>query len=489
MSLKHMPEVRNIMYQDFGQFINGQWRKGSSSEAVIVIDPGNGKPLGEIPAATAADTQEALTSAEHAFSVWKSTPAWTRADLLQEVARQMTACINDAAPLISKESGKPLAQAKREWELSIDQFIWYAEEARRIYGRIVESRVPGGRCEVLHEPVGVVAAFTAWNFPVVLVARKLAPALAAGCTVVLRPSSEVPGSAMLIFECLRKAGLPAGVANLVVGATADTYEPLITSPIVKKVSLTGSTQLGQQMIRDSAATIKRLSMELGGNAPVIVYEDADLEKALDLSVATKFANCGQVCVTCDRFYVHESRYDDFVRGFAERVSKLKVGYGLEEGTQMGPLINPRRLKAIEAIVEDARNKGARIVTGGQRIDLNGGYFYAPTVIADVPDDALAIAEENFGPIAAITSFSSSENLWRRVNSSEFALSAYAFTRDPARIRETVARLEAGMVGINSYALAAAEAPFGGIKASGMGREGGSEGIHDYMNVKLAQIVV
>jgi succinate-semialdehyde dehydrogenase/glutarate-semialdehyde dehydrogenase len=258
---------------------------------------------------------------------------------------------------------------------------------------------------------------------------------------------------------------------------------------VKKVSLTGSTQLGQQMIRDSAATIKRLSMELGGNAPVIVYADADLEKALDLSVATKFANCGQVCVTADRFYIHESQYDAFVEGFAKRASRLKVGYGLDADTEMGPLINPRRLEAIEAIVDDARKRGAKVVSGGHRIDLNGGYFYAPTVIADVPDDALAMAEENFGPVAAITRFTTQDDLWSRVNDSEFALSAYAFTRDPGLIRETISKFESGMVGINSYALAAAEVPFGGIKASGMGREGGSEGINDYMNVKLAQIVL
>ncbi len=477
------------MYDNFGQFINGEWCRGSGNESVQVTDPGNGTVLGEIPAATASDTQQALNCAAKAFTSWKQTHAWQRADLLQAVAREMEAATQQAAVVISKESGKPLAQAKREWELSVDQFIWYAEEARRIYGRIVESRVPGGRCEVLHEPVGVVAAFTAWNFPVVLIARKLAPALAAGCTVVLRPSSEVPGSAMLIFECLRKAGLPAGVANLVVGPTSATYEPLMASPVVRKVSLTGSTQIGQQMIRDSAATVKRLSMELGGNAPVIVYQDADLEKALDLSVATKFANCGQVCVTCDRFYVHESLYDAFVEGFASRARKLNVGYGQDEGTSMGPLINARRLQAIEEIVADARDKGGRVVTGGHRLDINGGYFYAPTVIADVPDDALAIAEENFGPVAAITSFRDAEELWNRVNGSSFALSAYAFTRDPALIRETVSRFESGMVGINSYALAAAEVPFGGIKASGMGREGGSEGIHDYMNVKLAQIVV
>lgn len=477
------------MYDDFGQFIHGKWCKGTGHERIHVTDPGNGSCLGEIQAASESDTLAALNAAEQAFPAWKALQAWTRADFLQTVAREMTLAAQQAARVISLESGKPLAQAKREWELSTDQFVWHAEEARRLYGRIVESRVPGGRCEVLHEPVGVVAAFTAWNFPVVLVARKLAPALAAGCTVVLRPSSEVPGSAMMIFECLRKAGIPDGVANLVVGPTSATYTPLMASPVVRKISLTGSTQLGQQMIRDSANTIKRLSMELGGNAPVIIFPDADLEKALDLSVATKFANAGQVCVTGDRFYVHESVYSAFVEGFASRASKLKVGYGHDEDTAMGPLINARRLEAIETIVADARSKGGRVVTGGERLSINNGYFYAPTVIADLPDDALALAGENFGPVAAITSFSSHEELWQRVNNSDFALSAYAFTRDPALIRETASRFESGMVGINSYALAAAEVPFGGIKASGMGREGGSEGILDYMNVKLVQIVL
>lgn len=478
-----------MSYDLLGQFIDGEWCTGSGADSIRVSDPGNNQPLGELRAASREDTLRALSSAERALADWRATCGWQRATLLQQVAREMAAITADAAVTISLESGKPLAQARREWELSVDQFIWYAEEARRLYGRIVESRVPGGRCEVSHEPVGVVAAFTAWNFPVVLVARKLAPALAAGCTVVLRPSSEVPGCAMLIFACLQKAGLPAGVANLVVGPAAATYEPLIAAPEVRKVSLTGSTRLGQQMIRDSAATVKRLSMELGGNAPVIVYADADLEKALDLSVATKFANAGQVCVTGDRFYVHQSLYAQFVAGFARRASRLKVGYGQQQGSEMGPLINAQRVQAMEAIVADARQRGGRVVTGGERLALNGGHFFAPTVLADLPDEALAIAEENFGPIAAITSFSDDEDLWRRVNGSEYALSAYAFTRDPLLIRNTAARLEAGMVGINSYALAAAEVPFGGSKASGMGREGGEEGIHDYLNVKLTQIVL
>lgn len=476
------------MYSKYGQFIEGEWRQGRGEAAIEVIDPGSGKAIGQLASASRQDTLAALESAQRGLALWRRTPGWARADVLQNAAREMAAASDRVAEIMVRESGKPLAQARREWSLSIDQFIWYAEEARRIYGRIVESRAANGRYEITHEPVGVVAAFTAWNFPVVLVARKLAPALAAGCAVVLRPSSEVPGCAMMIVECLKKAGLPAGVVNLVVGAVADTYQPLIQAPAVKKVTLTGSTAVGQQMIRDSADTIKRLSMELGGNAPVVVFDDADLETTLDLAVATKFANGGQVCVTADRFYVHERLFDAFVEGFARRAQKIKVGYGLDAGTEMGPLIHPRRLAAMEEIIADARQRGGKVVTGGHRLDLGGGYFFAPTVITGLPDDAKAIAEENFGPIAAITPFTDTEPLWERVNNSEFALAAYAFTRNPARMREAAASLEAGMVGINSFVLAAAEAPFGGIKASGMGREGGAEGIHDYLNVKLAQIV-
>jgi len=328
------------------------------------------------------------------------------------------------------------------------------------------------------------------NFPAVLIARKVAPALAAGCSIIVRPSVEVPGVAMLIVECLRRAGVPKGVVNLVIGPTSATYAPLVASPVVRKISLTGSTQVGQQMIRDSAGTLKRLSMELGGNAPMVVFEDADLEKALDLAVATKYGNAGQVCVTADRFYVHESVYQRFVTGFAERARSLRIGHGLEESTQMGPLINQRRLDAIETIVADAEKRGARIECGGGRpSNQKKGFFFEPTVLSNVPDEALALAEENFGPIAAITQFSDPEDAYERANNSPYGLSAYVFTRDPARIREAVTRIEAGMVGVNSFALAAAEAPFGGINASGMGSEGGSEGVLGYLNVKLAQITV
>ncbi|MEW9616506.1 NAD-dependent succinate-semialdehyde dehydrogenase [Shinella sp. S4-D37] len=478
------------MYGSYGLFIDGVWSGPAQGASTEVADPGNGAVLGSVPAAGVEDTERAISVAQRAFRGWKATPAWARADLLHKVADAMAARAAEAARRITLETGKPLAQSGREWGLAVEQFRWYAEEARRIYGRIVESRAPGGRLEVSHEPVGVVAAFTAWNFPAALIARKVAPALAAGCAVIVRPSVEVPGVAMILFDCLREAGLPAGVANLLIGPTAATYKPIMAAAAVRKVSLTGSTRVGQEMIRDSAETVKRISMELGGNAPMIVFDDADLDRALDLAVPTKYANAGQVCVTPDRFYVHEALHDRFAEGFAARVRALKLGHGLDEATQMGPLINQRRIAAIEEIVADARERGGRILAGGGRpAEMNAGFFFEPTVITGLPDDAKAIAEENFGPIAAITPFAAADEVFDRANASEMGLSAYVFTRDAGRAREAAARLEAGMVGVNSFALAAAEAPFGGIKASGMGREGGTEGILDYSNVKLAQMTV
>jgi succinate-semialdehyde dehydrogenase/glutarate-semialdehyde dehydrogenase len=477
------------MYDGYGIFIDGAWRQGSGARWTV-SDPATEQGLGEVATAAPADVEQAIDKAAKALRTWRSTPAWTRADHLHAAATAMVAATERAARTLTLETGKPLAQSRREWALAADQFRWYAEEARRIYGRIVESRAPGGRIEVLHEPVGVVAAFTAWNFPAALVARKVAPALAAGCSIIVRPSRETPGTAMVLFDCLREAGIPPGVANLVIGPTEVTYRLLMDSPIVRKVSLTGSTAVGKTMTRDAAATLKRVSMELGGNAPMLVFEDADLAKSLDLAVPTKFANAGQVCVTPDRFYVHESVYQPFVSGFVERARALKLGHGLDETTQMGPLINARRRQAIEAIVQDARDRGATIATGGGRPpDKNAGFFVEPTVITGLADDGKALAEENFGPIAAITSFASDEEAYVRANASEHGLSAYVFTRDAKRMREAVAVLESGMVGVNSFALAAAEAPFGGIKESGMGREGGSEGILDYTNVKLAQMAV
>lgn len=478
-----------MIYAGFGLYIGGTWCAASGGATAPVFSPVTERPLGQCPVASAADTAAAIEAAARGLAVWSATPAFDRAEALHRIADEMTRRADEAARMISTETGKPIAQAGREWGLSIDQFRWYAEEARRIYGRIVESRVPNGRFEVHHEPVGIVAAFTAWNFPAALIARKVAPALAAGCSVILRPSSQTPGVAMVMVDCIRAGTLPAGAVNLIIGPTAATYAPLMADKRVRKVSLTGSTRVGQQMIRDAAATLKKVSMELGGNAPVILHEDCDLEAALDLCVPTKFANAGQVCVTGDRFYVHESLQDAFVEGFVRRARAIRLGDGLDPAVGMGPLINAGRLAEMERIVSGALAAGAQLATGGQRAPgFNTGHFFEPTVLTHCTDDMPVMAEENFGPIAAISAFRTEDEALARANASDMGLSAYAFTRSPARARRMVAGLKAGMVGINSFAMAASEAPFGGTNHSGMGREGGAEGIRDYLDVKSSQMV-
>ena len=475
-------------HESFGLFIDGAWTRPEAA-SITVTSPVTGQPICTVPAATKSDTDAAILAAERALPLLVSLSGWERADKMHLAADEMEARIDEAAHMISLETGKPIAQSTREWVLSYEQFRWYAEEARRICGRIIPSRVPNGQFEVSLEPVGIVGAFTAWNFPASLPARKLAPALAAGCPVILRPSSQTPGVAMIMVDCLRKAAFPAGSIALLVGKTDDTYGPIMASESVRKVSLTGSIRIGQQMIRDAADTLKKVSMELGGNAPLIIFDDADLEAALDAAVATKFGNCGQVCVTADRIYVHESLHDAFVEGFAKRANALKLGDGLNPDVQMGPLISKLRRDEVASVVADAIAGGAKCVAGGGLPeDIEGGFFYQPTVLTHVTDNMRVMRDENFGPIAAITSFNDEDVVMTRANASQMGLSAYAFTADPARARRVAKGLKVGMVGINSFALAAAEAPFGGIKFSGMGREGGTEGIADYLDTKLTQLV-
>ena len=475
-------------HDKYGLFINDEWIK-PDGPTITVTSPVTGKSICTVPAATTAHTDAAIAAAIRALPQLSSLSGWERADKLHLAADDMEARIAEAAHMISLETGKPIAQATREWVLSYEQFRWYAEEARRICGRIVPSRVPGGQFEITSEPVGIVGAFTAWNFPASLPARKLAPALAAGCPVILRPSSQTPGVAMVMVDCLRKADFPAGSVQLVIGKTADTYDPIMASEAVRKVSLTGSTRIGQQMIRDAAYTMKKVSMELGGNAPLIIFDDANLEAALDAAVATKFGNCGQVCVTADRIYVHEGLHDAFVSGFVARANAMVLGDGLDPAVQMGPLINAGRLDEIKSIVNDAIASGATCVAGGAVPDgLGEGYFYQPTVLTQVTDEMRVMTGENFGPVAAIATFKTEDEVMTRANASQMGLSAYAFTADPARARRVAKGLKAGMVGINSFSLAAAEAPFGGTKFSGMGREGGVEGIADYLETKLTQLV-
>ena len=362
------------MYQNYGLFIDGGWRASSSGDTLTLLSPASGRSLGECAAATKTDTEAALEAASRGLAAWSKTASFGRADALHRIADEMTRRLPEAAKMISTETGKPIGQSEREWGLAIDQFRWYAEEARRIYGRIIEFRAPGGRFEVTREPVGIAAAFTAWNFPAALVARKAAPALAAGCSIIIRPSSQTPGVAMVMVDCMRAGDLPAGAVGLVVGATSATYEPIMASKAVRKVSLTGSTRVGQQMIRDAADTLKKVSMEQGGNAPLIVFDDADLELALNVSVPTKYSNAGQVCVTPDRFFIHERLHDEFVEGFVKRAKALKLGDGLDPTVQMGPLINAGRLKEIDGIVAEAVKDGAHLAAGGTRAAAFNGHF-------------------------------------------------------------------------------------------------------------------
>ena len=476
------------MYEQFGLFFGGAWRPAANGAKAPVMSPVTG-PSGRGPGRRRRRHGRGASRRRGRPEGLARDPGLCAGRRDSRDRRRDGPAGGRGGPHDLERDRQADRTGEREWALTVDQFRWYAEEARRIYGRLVESRVPGGRFEVSHEPVGVAAAFTAWNFPAALIGRKVAPALAAGCSVIVRPSSQTPGTAMVIVDCCRAGNLPPGVVNLVVGPTNATYAPIMASKVVRKVSLTGSTRVGQQMIRDAADTMKKVSMELGGNAPLIVYDDADLETALNVAVPTKYANAGQVCVTPDRFYVHESLHDAFVEGFATRAKAIKLGDGLDATVGMGPLINASRLAEIEGIVAGAVKAGAKVVAGGGRAPgFNAGYFFEPTVLADVTDDMKVMAEENFGPIAAITRFSTDDEAIARANACDMGLSAYAFTRSPTRARRTVAELKAGMVGINSFALAASEAPFGGTNFSGMGREGGIEGIRDYLDVKLAQVV-
>ncbi|MCY4206563.1 MAG: NAD-dependent succinate-semialdehyde dehydrogenase [Roseovarius sp.] len=474
------------IYEKYGLFIDGKWTAGS--EEIEVRSPTTERKLGVSSAASRKDTRTAIDAAERALSPLRKMGGFARADAMHRIADLIQAHAEEAARIISAETGKPLAQSRREWGLACDQFRWYAEEARRIYGRTVESRVPGGKYEIAKEPVGIVGAFTAWNFPAVLAARKIAPAMAAGCPVILRPSSQTPGSVMILADCIRAAELPRGSVGLVVGKTDETYGPLMADARVRKVSLTGSTRVGQKMLRDAAQTVKKVSMELGGNAPFIIYEDADLELALDMAVPAKFANCGQVCVSPDRFFIHESRHDAFVEGFVDRASRITLGDGLDETTMMGPLISSSRLEEIDGVIREAVFDGASIAFGGKRAaGFNEGHFYEPTVLTDVKDEMRVFAEENFGPVAAISPFREEDEVISRANATEMGLAAYAFTKSPTCAGRAISALKSGMVGINTCALAASEAPFGGTGFSGLGREGGPEGIEGHLETKLAHI--
>lgn len=470
---------------DLALFINGSWRTGEGRDAFPVVNPATGKAIAALPVATEADLQEALAAAEKGFAAWRAKDVDARSAILHKVADLIRARVDSIAILLTTEQGKPLDQARGEIVGAASMFDFYAEEAKRAYGRLL-VRPTGQRAMVLKQPVGPTAIFTPWNFPVYLLAKKLAPALAAGCSVIAKPAEETPGSTAALMRCLADAGVPADVAQLVYGVPDMVSRTLIASPVIRKVSFTGSTAVGKHLMRLAADGVKRITMELGGHAPVLVFDDVDLDRTLDMLVPQKFRNAGQVCVSPTRFYVQAGIYDAFIQGFAERTRKVTVGSGLEAGVQMGPLANPRRPDAIEALVADARAKGARVLAGGERHLPNAdkdGFFFQPTLLADVPAEADIMTTEPFGPVAVTRPFDALDEAIEQANRVPFGLAAFAFTDNLHIANQVGDRIEAGMVGINSFGISVADAPFGGVKESGFGSEGGPEGLDSYMVTK------
>ena len=465
---------------DLSLFINGSWRIGEGRDLFPVVDPASGEAIGEVPMASPADLDEALDAADKGFKVWRATPADQRGAVLKKAAVLLRERAEPIARLLTLEQGKPIAEARAE-VLSSAQFLeWCGEEAPRIYGRTL-VRPTGQRALVTRQPIGPVAAFSPWNFPVYLMAKKLGQALAAGCSVVAKPPEETPGCTGALVRCLVDAGLPGGVVQLVHGVPDAVSRHLLASPVIRKVSFTGSVPVGKHLMRLAADGLKRVTMELGGHAPVLIFADCDLEKTLDAVVPQKFRNAGQVCVSPTRFYVQEAIYDRFVAGFAERAKAVTTGHGLLAETRMGPLANARRPGAIAALVDDAAAKGARVLAGGKRGE--GGFFFEPTLLADVPDNADIMSNEPFGPVAVTAPFSTFDDAVEKANRLPFGLAAFAFTEGLRNANLLGDAIEAGMVGINTFAISTADAPFGGVKDSGFGSEGGLEGMDGYLVTK------
>ncbi|MEO5972284.1 MAG: NAD-dependent succinate-semialdehyde dehydrogenase [Sphingomicrobium sp.] len=465
---------------DLQLFIDGSWRTGEGRDHHTVINPVSGGGLAELPLASKADLDEALAAADRAWPAWRGLEVDKRAAILHKTADLMRERAGTIARVMTQEQGKPLVESLAEVAGSASMFDWYAEEIKRDYGRTL-VRPTGQRSIVIRQPVGVVATFTPWNFPLYLLAKKVSAALAAGCTVISRPPQETPGCTGEMFRALADAGIPAGVAQLVHGKAKLVSETLLASPIVRKVSFTGSVPVGKQLMHQAADSMTRITLELGGHAPVLVFDDCDLEKTLDMVVPQKFRNAGQVCVSPTRFYVQEGIYEAFLKGFAARTAKVKVGDGLDTDTKMGPLANARRPEAVGALIDDARAKGARVLAGGSPGD--SGFFFQPTLLADVSNAAEIMNEEPFGPVAVSRAFKDFDEAIHEANRLPFGLAAFAFTENGRRANLLGDAIEAGMIGINSFAISTADAPFGGVKDSGFGSEGGKEGLETYQVVK------
>lgn len=464
------------------QFIGGEWRPGGDGVASLVRNPATHEVLADVPRASRQDLDDALAAADKAFRPWRRMPAVDRGNILTTAATLLRARADQIARNMSLEQGKTLPEAILEIMLSAETFDWYAAEGRRANGRVMPARLPGARQMVLPQALGPVAAFTPWNFPGLLPARKIAPALAAGCTMVMKPSEETPASALVLAAVLAEAGLPPGVLNMVLGIPSEISEHLIASPIIRKITFTGSVPVGKQLARLAAEGVKPCTLELGGHSAALIFEDADLERAVATCVQGKTRNAGQVCTSPTRFLVHESIHDEFVARFAKALNNVVLGAGLSADSQMGPLANDRRLEAMEQLVKDATAAGGRVLAGGER-QGTAGNFFRPTILLDTPITSSPMCIEPFGPVALVSRFARIEDALTEANRLPYGLAAYAFTRSSATAVTVSEELDAGGIGINSFAVSHVEAPFGGIKESGLGYEGGSEGLAAFMHQK------
>ncbi|MBM3645552.1 MAG: NAD-dependent succinate-semialdehyde dehydrogenase [Alphaproteobacteria bacterium] len=472
-----------MSYTDVSLLIDGQWTKGAKGRTIPVLNPATEETIGQCAHAETSDLDRALEAADKGFRAWRKVSAFERYKILRKAANLMRERLEDIARIMTIEQGKPLFEARVETGLAADIIDWMAEEGRRTYGRLVPARLENVYQMVMKEPVGPVAAFTPWNFPINQVVRKASAALATGCSIIVKGPEDTPGSCAQLIKAFVDAGVPAGAIQLVYGVPAEISAYLIPHPVIKKVTFTGSTPVGKQLAAMAGLHMKRVTMELGGHAPAIVFEDADLDQAVNILGANKFRNAGQVCVAPTRFLVHEKVYPQFVEKFTDFAKALKVGNGLEADTKMGPLVAERRQHAMDGFVSDAIAKGAKIKTGGKRMG-NKGYFYEPTVMTDVPLDAKIMNDEPFGPLAPITPFRDFDSVVAEANRLPWGLAAYAYTRNTKTASAIGQAFESGMVSINHHGLALPEVPFGGMKDSGYGSEGGTEALEAYLNTKF-----
>ena len=476
------------MYSKFGQFIDGKWQQAEKKETYDVINPATEEIIGHASKANSSDVEKALRSAEKGLKIWRNTPPWERSCIIRKIADLIRDKKEILAKWLTLEVGKPLVEGIGEAGGSADIFEWNAEETKRIYGQTVESRFPETRVHIYYQPVGVVAALVPWNFPLILASRKISTALAAGCSVICKPDVITPGCVMELVDICREAGVPVGVVNLLSGDPSAIAEQLIKSDIVKKISLTGSTRVGKLILKQAAEKVQRVTMELSGHSPFIVFDDADINKATDMAIASKFRNNGQVCISPSRFYIQENKKEEFISSFVGKVKKLKIGNGMDKDVQLGPLTTQKRLNELEELVEITKKEGAKILIGGRRPSgFNKGYFYEPTVFDEVKDNFTIMKQEPFGPLVPMLSFKSFDEVIERANNNDLGLSSYICTNSMDKAHRASELIETGTVAVNTPVVAIAEAPFGGIKQTGYGREGGSMAIKDYLNVKYTHL--